>query len=51
VGPDYVVRVSEDLVKWDDFPAATPTVFPYVWSDPNTGTPPNKRFYQVKLGP
>ena len=51
VGPDYVVRVSEDLVKWDDFPAATPTVFPYVWSDPNTATPPNKRFYQVKLGP
>jgi len=51
VGPDYVVRASEDLVKWDYFPAATPTIFPYVWADPNTGTPPNKKFYQVILGP
>jgi hypothetical protein len=51
VGPDYVVRASEDLVKWDYFPAATPTIFPYVWSDPNTGNPPNKKFYQVILGP
>ncbi len=51
VGPDYVVRASEDLVKWDYFPAATPTIFPYVWSDPKSGTLPNKKFYQVILGP
>jgi N-formylglutamate amidohydrolase len=50
VGPDYTVRASEDLVKWDYFPTTTPTIFPYVWSDTSTNKLP-KRFYQVILGP
>jgi hypothetical protein len=50
VGPDYTVRASEDLVSWVSLSTNTPTVFPYVWSDPSTNKLP-KRFYQVKLGP
>jgi len=50
VGPDYAVWASEDLVSWVNLTTTTPTVFPYVWSDPNAANFP-KRFYQVKLGP
>ena len=50
VGPDYTVWASEDLVNWVNLTTTTPTVFPYVWADPNASNFP-KRFYQVKLGP
>jgi hypothetical protein len=50
VGPDYAVWASEDLVNWVNLTTTTPTVFPYVWSDPNAANF-SKRFYQVKLGP
>ncbi len=50
VGPDYTVWASEDLVSWVNLTTTTPTVFPYVWSDPNAANF-SKRFYQVKLGP
>jgi hypothetical protein len=50
VGPDYAVWASEDLVSWVNLTTTTPTVFPYVWSDPNAANF-SKRFYQVKLGP
>jgi len=50
VGPDYTVWASEDLVNWVNLTTTTPTVFPYVWADPNAANF-SKRFYQVKLGP
>jgi hypothetical protein len=50
VGPDYAVWASEDLVSWVNLNTTTPTVFPYVWADPNAANF-SKRFYQVKLGP
>jgi len=50
LGPDYTVWASEDLVSWVNLTTTTPTVFPYVWSDPNAANF-SKRFYQVKLGP
>jgi len=50
LGPDYAVWASEDLVSWVNLTTTTPTVFPYVWSDPNAANF-SKRFYQVKLGP
>ncbi|NDI16597.1 MAG: hypothetical protein EBY83_01305 [Verrucomicrobia bacterium] len=50
VGPDYAVWASEDLVNWVNLTTTTPTVFPYVWADPNAANF-SKRFYQVKLGP
>ena len=50
VGPDYTVWASEDLVSWVNLTTTTPTVFPYVWADPNAANF-SKRFYRVKLGP
>jgi len=50
VGPDYTVRTSEDLVKWENIGTATPTTFPFLWTDANASQYP-KRFYQIRLGP
>ena len=50
LGPDYLVWASEDLVKWENLGTATPTTFPFVWTDANTSQYP-KRFYQIRLGP
>jgi hypothetical protein len=50
LGPDYLVWASEDLMNWVNLGAATPTTFPFVWTDANASQYP-KRFYQVRLGP
>ena len=50
LGPDYLVWASEDLVNWVNLTTATPTTFPFVWTDANASQYP-KRFYQVRLGP
>ena len=50
LGPDYLVWASEDLVKWENIGTATPTTFPFLWTDANASQYP-KRFYQVRLGP
>ena len=50
LGPDYLVWTSEDLVNWVNVTKATPTTFPFVWTDANASQYP-KRFYQVRLGP
>jgi len=50
LGPDYLVWASEDLVKWENIGTATPTTFPFLWTDANASQYP-KRFYQIRLGP
>ncbi len=50
LGPDYFVWASEDLVSWVNLGTATPTTFPFVWTDANASQYP-KRFYQIRLGP
>ena len=50
LGPDYLVWASEDLMNWVNLGAATPTTFPFVWTDANASQYP-KRFYQIRLGP
>jgi len=50
LGPDYLVWASEDLVNWVNLGTATPTTFPFVWTDANASQYP-KRFYQIRLGP
>jgi len=50
LGPDYLVWASEDLVSWVNLGKATPTTFPFVWTDANASQYP-KRFYQIRLGP
>ena len=48
LGPDYLVWASEDLVKWENIGMATPTTFPFLWTDASQYP---KRFYQIRLGP
>jgi len=50
LGPDYLVWASEDLMNWVNLGTATPTTFPFVWTDASASQYP-KRFYQVRLGP
>ena len=50
LGPDYLVWASEDLMNWVNLGTATPTTFPFVWTDANASQYP-KRFYQIRLGP
>jgi hypothetical protein len=50
LGPDYLVWASEDLLNWINLGTATPTTFPFVWTDANASQYP-KRFYQIRLGP
>ena len=50
LGPDYLVWASEDLVNWFNLGTATPTTFPFLWTDANASQYP-KRFYQIRLGP
>jgi N-formylglutamate amidohydrolase len=50
LGPDYLMWASEDLVKWENIGTATPTTFPFLWTDANASQYP-KRFYQIRLGP
>jgi hypothetical protein len=50
LGPDYLVWASEDLMNWVNLGAATPTTFPFLWTDANASQYP-KRFYQIRLGP
>jgi len=50
LGPDYLVWASEDLLNWVNLGTATPTTFPFVWTDANASQYP-KRFYQIRLGP
>jgi hypothetical protein len=50
LGPDYLVWASEDLLNWVNLGTATPTTFPFLWTDANASQYP-KRFYQIRLGP
>jgi len=50
LGPDYLVWASEDLMNWVNLGTATPTTFPFVWTDANASQY-TKRFYQIRLGP
>ena len=50
-GPDYILQVSTNLVRWDDAVTnVSPATLPFQWTDTNT-IPQTQRFYRVRLEP
>ncbi len=49
LGPDYLIRVSTNLVNWTPLLTTNPPALPFGWKESTADVP--QRFYQILLGP